>query len=547
MDRFTQSWLARSAYWLVPKESETTIKENSQQHIQETLQHYEYSKLLEFLENQIAKNTDGIANISIAAGPFCHDLTAEQKTIWSQITQTINQQFKDSGIAIRFDLQTDQANDADIKKNASNYPPHSILLEHCNNSQPMQHRDASSHHIFNMPTHLSNEEGSRELALYLRTYLHISRNDTAVLEQLRDPLHTYANLHPDVRESMCNPIAHDFDTTSILSTKQQCIDHGYIERAFIFGERSEKLGYFDEGAIKCIFPDSSEGYELCVNQTTEAVYQWIENNYSAKVASSFSAAFIKEITQQVLMNGVARLDLSTEQRDIALASVKIISSLLQCSVLVGGGLPLVATATMMTAAELSGSKTLQSMTNLLGEANLLQLMLQLMRGNSFALIAIGTAFAGKYAGIAVGEGLNQIFDCFVAMTKQQRKHHLEALNQLPGFINHSPLSYAAQYVAKQTPESVYTFLKTAASTLTTWDKTLAMGVERYVNLRCLTSYLWRVEEESSAEHEIMKKMDTVMSLNNLIVGDSSDSLVESTELSSNYGAGFNSHQTEDVM
>ena len=547
MDRFTQSWLARTAYWLVPKEYETTIKENSQQHIQETLQHYEYSKLLEFLESQIAKNADGIANISIAAGPFCHDLTAEQKTVWTQITQTINQQFQDSGIAIRFDLQTNQANDSDLKKNASNYPPHSILLEHCNNSQPMQHRDASSHHIFNMPTHLSNEEGSRELALYLRTYLHVSRNDTTVLEQLRDPLHTYANLHPDVRESMCNPIAHDFDTTSILSTKQQCIDHGYIERAFIFGERSEKLGYFDEGAIKCIFPDSIEGYELCVNQTTEAVYQWIENNYSAKVASSFSAAFIKEITQQVLINGVARLDLSTEQRDIALASVKIISSLLQCSVLVGGGLPLVATATMMTAAELSGSKTLQSMTNLLGEANLLQLMLQLMRGNSFALIAIGTAFAGKYAGIAVGQGLNQIFDCFVAMTKQQRKHHLEALNQLPGFINRSPLSYAAQYVAKQTPESVYAFLKTTASTLTTWDKTLAMGVERYVNLRCLTSYLWRVEEESSAEHEIMKKMDTVMSLNNLIVGDSSDSLVESTELSSNYGTGFNSHQTEDVM
>jgi hypothetical protein len=547
MDRFTQSWLARSASWLVPKEYESAIKENSQQHIQETLQHYEYSKLLEFLQNQIDKNTDGIANISIAAGPLCNDLTDEQKTVWSQVTHTINKQFKDSGIAIRFDLQNNQANDTDVNKNASNYPPHSILLEHCNNSQPMQHRDASSHHIFNMPTHLSNEEGSRELALYLRTYLHVSRNDTAVLEQLRDPLHTYKNLHPDVRESMCNPIAHDFDTTSILSTKQQCIDHGYIERAFIFGERSEKLGYFDEGAIKCIFPDSIEGYELCVNQTTEAVYQWIENNYSAKVASSFSAAFIKEITQQVLMNGVARLDLSTEQRDIALASVKIISSLLQCSVLVGGGLPLVATATMMTAAELSGSKTLQSMTNLLGEANLLQLMLQLMRGNSFALIAIGTAFAGKYAGFAVGEGLNQIFDCFVAMTKQQRKHHLEALNQLPGFITHSPLSHAAQYVAKQTPESVQTFLKSAATTLTTWDKTLAMGVERYVNLRCLTSYLWRVEEESSAEHEIMKKLDTVMSLNNLIVDDSSDSLVESTELSSNYGTGFNSHQTEDVM
>jgi hypothetical protein len=201
---------------------------------------------------------------------------------------------------------------------------------------------------------------------------------------------------------------------------------------------------------------------------------------------------------------------------------------------------------MMTAAELSGSKTLQSMTNLLGEANLLQLMLQLMRGNSFALIAIGTSFAGKYAGIAVGEGLNQIFDCFVVMTKQQRKHHLEALNQLPGFITHSPLSHAAQYVVQQTPESVQIFLKSAATTLTTWDKTLAMGVERYVNLRCLTSYLWRVEEESSAEHKIMKKLDTVMSLNNLIVGDSSDSLVESTELSSNYGTGFNSHQTEDV-
>ena len=65
MDRFTQSWLARSASWLVPKEYESAIKENSQQHIQETLQHYEYSKLLEFLQNQIEKNADGIANISM--------------------------------------------------------------------------------------------------------------------------------------------------------------------------------------------------------------------------------------------------------------------------------------------------------------------------------------------------------------------------------------------------------------------------------------------------------------------------------------------------
>ena len=100
MDRFTQSWLSRSASWLVPKEYESAIKENSQQHIQETLQHYEYSKLLEFLQNQIEKNADGIANISIAAGPLCHDLTDEQKTVWSQVTHTINQQFKDSGIAL---------------------------------------------------------------------------------------------------------------------------------------------------------------------------------------------------------------------------------------------------------------------------------------------------------------------------------------------------------------------------------------------------------------------------------------------------------------
>jgi site-specific recombinase XerD len=34
-----------------------------------------------------------------------------------------------------------------------------------------------------------------------------------------------------------------------------------------------------------------------------------------------------------------------------------------------------------------------------------------------------------------------------------------------------------------------------------------MGIERYVNLRCLTSYLWRVEEEGSVEQEIMKKLD----------------------------------------
>ena len=137
MDRFTQSWLSRSASWLVPKEYESAIKENSQQHIQETLQHYEYSKLLEFLQNQIEKNVDGIANISIAAGPLCNDLTDEQKTVWSQVTQTINKQFKDSGIAIRFNLQANQANDTDIKNYESHYPPHSILPEHCHNSQAM--------------------------------------------------------------------------------------------------------------------------------------------------------------------------------------------------------------------------------------------------------------------------------------------------------------------------------------------------------------------------------------------------------------------------
>ena len=546
MDRFTQSWLARTAFWLVPKEYESTIKENSQQHIQETLQHHEFSNLMDFLQKQMAANADGVANISIAAGPLCHDLTEEQKNVWSKITQTINQQFKDSGIAIRFDLQSEEINPFNATKNETNYPPHSILLEHCQNSVPNQHRDASSHHIFNLPTHLTNEEGSRELALYLRTYLHTSRNDTTVIQQLRDPLNTYADLHPDIRESICNPIAHEFDTTSILPTKQQCIDHGFIERAFIFGSRSEKLGYFDEGAIKCIFPDSIDGYELCVNQTTEATYQWIADNYSAKVAGSFSAAFIKEITYQVLTNAVARMELSTERRDIALASVKIISSLLQCTVLVGGGLPLVASATMMTAAELSGSKTLKSLTHLLGEANLLQLMLQLMRGNGFALIAIGTAFAGKYAGLAVGEGLNQILDCFVSMSKQQRKSHVEALNLLPGIIQQSPLSYAAQYMTEQTPENVQTFLKTAATKMTSWDKTLGLGIERYVNLRCLTSYLWQVEEDNSAEKELIRKLDTALALNDLLRSDSSESIVESS-FESSKSSRLNLGITEDVI
>ena len=543
MDRFTQSWLARTAFWLVPKEYESTIKENSQQHIQETLQHHEFSNLLDFLQKQMETNSDGVANITIAAGPVCRELTEDQKSVWSQITQSVNQQFKDAGIAIRFDLQ---ANEINATKNTSSYPPHSILLEHCQNSHPTQHRDESSHHIFDLPTQLSSEEGSRELAIYLRTYLHTYHNDTTVLEQLRNPLNTYTNLHPDVRESMCNPIAHGLDTTSILPTKQQCIEHGFIERAFIFGDRSEKLGYFDEGAIKCIFPDSVDGYELCVNQTTEATYQWIAENYSDKVASSFSAAFIKEITQQVLTNAVARLDLSTERRDIALASVKIISSLLQCTVLVGGGLPLVASATIMSAAELSGSKTLKSLTYLLGEANLLQLMLQLMRGNGFALIAIGTAFAGKYAGLAVGEGLNQILNCFVAMTKQQRKHHVEALNQLPGIIRQSPLSYAAQCMAEQTPENVQAFLKTVATSMVSWDETLGLGIERYVNVRCLTSYLWQVEEDSLPEKELIKKLDTAMAMNGLFDSDVSDSIVEASEESS-VVSNFDRAHTEDVI
>ena len=543
MDRFTQSWLARTAFWLVPKEYESTIKENSQQHIQETLQHHEFSNLMDFLQKQMETNPDGVANITIAAGPVCRELTEDQKGVWSQITQSINQQFKDAGIAIRFDLQ---ANEINATKNASSYPPHSILLEHCQNSHPTQHRDESSHHIFDLPTQLSSEEGSRELAIYLRTYLHTYHNDTTVLEQLRNPLNTYTNLHPDVRESMCNPIAHGLDTTSILPTKQQCIEYGFIERAFIFGDRSEKLGYFDEGAIKCIFPDSVDGYELCVNQTTEATYQWIAENYSDKVASSFSAAFIKEITQQVLTNAVARLDLSTERRDIALASVKIISSLLQCTVLVGGGLPLVASATVMSAAELSGSKTLKSLTYLLGEANLLQLMLQLMRGNGFALIAIGTAFAGKYSGLAVGEGLNQILNCFVAMTKQQRKHHVEALNQLPGIIRQSPLSYAAQCMAEQTPENVQAFLKTVATSMVSWDETLGLGIERYVNVRCLTSYLWQVEEDRLPEKELIKKLDTAMAMNGLFDSDVSDSLVEASEESSEV-SNFDRALTEDVI
>jgi len=546
MERFTQSWLSRTAFWLVPKEYESTIKENSQQHIQETLRHDEFSKLMDFLQKQMAVNADGVANISIAAGPLCQDLTQEQKTIWSKVTQTINQQFKDSGISIRFDLQTDMTNEMNVTKNESNYPPHSILLEHCQNSVPNQRRDANSHHIFNLPTHLTDEEGSRELALYLRTYLHTNHNDTAVIQQFRDPLNTYASLHPDLRESICNPIAHDFDTTSILPTKQQCISHGFIERAFIFGSRSEKLGYFDQGSIKCIFPDSIEGYELCVNQTTEATYQWIAKNYSAKVASSFSAAFIKEITQQVLMNAVARLELSTERRDIALASVKIISSLLQCTVLVGGGLPLVASATMMTAAELSGSKTLKSLTHLLGEANLLQLMLQLVRGNGFALIAIGTAFAGKYAGLAVGEGLNQILDCFVSMTKQQRKSHVEVLNQLPGIVRQSPLFYAAQYVTEQTPENVQALLKTVATTMTSWDATLGLGIERYINFRCLTSYLWQVEEDNLAENELIRKLDTAIALKDLLHSDSSESIVDSS-LESSKNSRLKLTITEDLI
>lgn len=544
MDRFTQSWLARTAYWLVPKEYEATIKENTQQHIQQTLQHQEFSKLMDYLQTQMKTNPDGVANISIAAGPVCHDLTEDQKTTWSKITQTINQQFKDWGIAVRFVLEANATNSTNASNNQTNYAPHSILLEHCQNSQPWQQRDANSHHIFNMPTDPSTEEGAREIALYLRTYLHTYHNDSIVLAKLRDPLLAYTDMHPDLRESMCNPVVHDFETTTILPSKEHCIEHGYVERVFIFGERSEKLGYFDEGAIKCIFPDSLDGYDLCVNQTTEATYQWIAENYGAKVASSFSASFVKEIAQQLLMNAVARCDLSNERRDIALTSVKIIASFLQCAVLVGGGLPAVATASVITAAELSGSKTLKSLTHLLGEANLVQLMLQIMRGNGFALIAIGTAFAGKYTGHVLGEGLNQIFDHFSSMTKQQRKDHVEALNQLPGIINHSPLSYAAKKIAEQTSEHTQTVLKTIASNIAYWDKTMAHGIEQYLNLRCLTSYLWQTKETSPAEVELMTSFDSVIAVDGLLDSDTSDPLVESSQLITSK---VNPTITEDVI
>jgi hypothetical protein len=217
---------------------------------------------------------------------------------------------------------------------------------------------------------------------------------------------------------------------------------------------------------------------------------------------------------------------------------------LQCAVLVGGGLPAVATASVITAAELSGSKTLKSLTHLLGEANLVQLMLQIMRGNGFALIALGTAFAGKYTGHAVGEGLNQIFDHFSSMTKQQRKDHVEALNQLPGIINHSPLSYVAQKMVEQTSINAQAILKTVATNIAYWDKTMAYGIERYVNLRCLTSYLWQTKETSLGDVELMTSFDSAMAMDDLEGTETSDPLVESSLLITNKS---NSSITEDVI
>ena len=207
--------------------------------------------------------------------------------------------------------------------------------------------------------------------------------------------------------------------------------------------------------------------------------QAIRENYGGKVAGFFAAAFCRQFVHSVMNHAIERHVKNTRHQAVLKAVVELMAAVLQVAMLsqnlVGLGLSLGVSHLgrwgLLT-------QTVKALSNILGTVGLLNVMLALVRGNSYAMIGFVSGIAGHHAGRFAAEMVNTM----VTFSLERDKKYLES---------HRDTSIAdnPNVLHEQVHGSIL-------SKLTAIDNMLAKAIEKFGTLNFLYEKIFPVRAQS---------------------------------------------------
>jgi hypothetical protein len=209
--------------------------------------------------------------------------------------------------------------------------------------------------------------------------------------------------------------------------------------------------------------------------------QTIRENYGAKVAAHFAATFCREVLISVLTHAIFQHVKNPNRRRDLLCVARVLAFLVQAAML-SQNLLMASMSAVMAGANSMGysSQLAKALANLLGSVGLLNIMLALIRGNSWVLFSVLSGIGGKYAGVVAAEIINTL--CARSLSRDEGY----VLSKWDETIHRNPNT-----LRDQTYGSIF-------SKLAAVDNTLAKIVDRYVGLNFLYEKLPCVRRQEPA-------------------------------------------------
>jgi hypothetical protein len=357
------------------------------------------------------------------ASAGCRPPAKEEWSIWSAVAQRSSDQFREWGIPVHFTVDESGA--------GTEAPEQSISVLHCDNlSAHGQFMDAGRGTIGQIV--LKTGEPS---VTYAHELAHITSNHPQDVVSTSEGhnlayFETGHAIDPDLMEALCERGAHP-QPASNLVYDTACHEQLYGFDDF-YREKDDGFGALELIQSRVRFSPADQ-HDAIIGQGTDYLFDWLKDNYGAKVAGYFAAAFCKEITDLLFSRAVTRLTGDPARQKLLVKALQMVSSLAQCILL---GQPL--TGLVLGTAGLALQsvlmhRSLHAISALFGGAPAFgMLVLGIYRGNRHALAGMASAFAGKQAAQLLAETMNLVLQrCWPDTLAQRQAYLLAVRDPLP--------------------------------------------------------------------------------------------------------------------
>jgi hypothetical protein len=259
----------------------------------------------------------------------------------------------------------------------------------------------------------------------------------------------------------------------------------------------------------CTHQSPEETHQKIRAEGVDQCYEWIRKNYGKRIAEQFTASFVKSVFIHTMSAVAVRTFKDKRILRFSRVIIHLFGNLLHLGMMtqLSHGTTGIALLHFLGASGVLG-RTVRSLIDVTGDAALLRSFVQLMRGNSDAMLQLVYAVCGAAAGNAFSQAIHGFIDICAPADTEQRNAYLKMTQPtgLGGLIfDESTKFFHGEQSIEQQEQSIKRLPEVMRAAITI-DRSIGSLISSYLSLQVMTTWLWK-KDQQKADAQVQTSVD----------------------------------------